>query len=424
VRAVSHGLSLGQRCKACAGTGPSEIRRAGASCSGVVATLIADTGRCRDDARPVLDIADTSELAADRVRGMRRLLIAVAACGGASDAPAIDATLVDGALDPDGSQLVPLDKTPTTYQGTCDGSGALALSFTHFLDLNDEDQVVRIYERAKPAGQVQSIDIGGALGLAADAEADLEDVTRIGDRVFVTTSHGRTAGGELDRARYKFAAFDVGGAIPDVTLASAGTSSLLLDQMLIAANWETPNTAVIAALTTSSKLGDNNDADLAPEIDGTNIEALANDGTGKLLVGFRNPRPGNKAIVVQLANPDAALAGTARFGGAAELDLGGLGIRAMAYSPVHQAVMIVAGSHAPGTVFKLYTWSGVLTAAPVFVTDIVAPPQTAPEAVVPYPNTKDVQIVFDGGDATIGNVECKDAPEGARVFLDAIVTVD
>jgi len=43
---------------------------------------------------------------------------------------------------------------------------------------------------------------------------------------------------------------------------------------------------------------------------------------------------------------------------------------------------------------------------------------------VAYPNTKDVQIVFDGGDAMINGTSCKDAPAADRVFHDAILTVD
>jgi len=79
----------------------------------------------------------------------------------------------------------------------------------------------------------------------------------------------------------------------------------------------------------TSMLGTASDPNLAPEVNGTNIEALASDGAGKLLVGFRNPRPAGKAIVVAIANPDAALTGAARFANAFELDLGGLGIRSM-----------------------------------------------------------------------------------------------
>lgn len=316
----------------------------------------------------------------------------------------------------DGDGLLHLDPTPTTYRGTCDGSGAVALSFTQFADVNDEDQIVRIYERAKPALPVQTIDINAALGLDPSSEADLEELALIGSRLFVTTSHGRKSDGELDRARYRLAMFELAGSAPALTLQLQQVSSQVLDRMLVAANWDAPNAGVIAALTASSKLADDDEPALAPELAGTNIEALADDGTGKLLIGFRNPRPNNQAVVVSLVNPESVE--TARFGSASELDLGGLGIRAMAYSPMHQAVLIIAGSHAPGTTFKLYKWSA--GAAPVFVTDITAPANAAPEAIVPYPGTKDVQILFDGGDVDA----CKDAPAANRVFTDAILRVD
>jgi Protein of unknown function (DUF3616) len=344
------------------------------------------------------------------------LLLVLAACGDPSSTPGIDGSMTDA------DSVV--DPTSTTYRETCDGSGAVALGLTYFLDVNDENQGARIYQRAMPA-PIQTIDLSAGLGVAANIEVDLEDIEQIGNRVFMTASHGRKSSGVLDRARYKFAAFDLGGSAPNFTLTSAGTSNALLDQMLVAANWDAPNTTVIAALTTSSKLTDNSDASLAPELMGTNIEALANDGTGKLLIGFRNPLPGNKAIVVSLVNPDAALTGTARFGAAAELDLGGLGIRGMTYSPVHQAVLVIAGPHdgASGP-FKLYKWSGALTDAATFVTALDAPAGMSPEAVVAYPNTKDVQIVFDAGDADINGATCKNTPAANRVFRDTIVTVD
>jgi hypothetical protein len=350
--------------------------------------------------------------------------IVVVGCSGGEPSASIDGS-VGGDDGSPGDGALSLDPTPGTYRETCDGSGALAIDFLHFLDVNDENQGARIYKRATAAAPVQELDLAGALGLTANDEADLEDLARIGDRVFVTTSHGRKSSGNLDRARYRFAVFDLSGAIPNVTLAPAGTATSLLDQMLVAGNWDAPNAGVIAALEAASQLGDNSDATLAPENMGTNIEGLASDGAGKLLIGFRNPRPGGKAIVVALANPDAVAAGAvARFAGAAELDLGGLGVRGMAYSQAHGAVLIVAGPHATGGPFKLYRWSGTLTAAPVFALDLTAPPMGAPEAVVPYPGTKDVQIIFDLGDADVAGTPCKDAAIAERRFGDAIVHVE
>jgi hypothetical protein len=214
------------------------------------------------------------------------------------------------------------------------------------------------------------------------------------------------------------------GTAPDIALAPAGSTATLLQAMLVAANWDAPDPALIAALDAASKLGDPSDPALAPELQGTNIEGLAARGA-ELLIGFRNPRPGGRAIVVRLANPSAVIAGGApRFGGAAALDLGGLGIRAMAWSEAHAAVLVIAGPHNTGGPFLLYRWSGVLGEAPALVKTITAPAQSAPEAIVPYPGTKDVQILFDQGDVLVGGMACKDAPVGSRRFIDAIVHVD
>jgi hypothetical protein len=320
---------------------------------------------------------------------------------------------------------VSLDPTPGTYREACDGSGAIALDFLHFLDVNDENQGARVYRRGADAAPVRTLDLSAALGLTTADEGDLEDVARIGTRLYIISSHGRNTSGQLRPARHRFGAVDVSGTAPALALAPAGSTQTLLQAMLVAANWDAPDAAVIAALDAASKLGDASDPDLAPELAGTNIEGLAARGA-ELLIGLRNPRPGGRAIVVRLANPAAAIAGgTPRFGGAAALDLGGLGIRGMAWSEAHGAVLVLAGPHdgAAGP-FRLYKWSGAAGDAPALAATITAPALSAPEAVVPYPGTKDVQIVFDQGDALVNGTSCKTAPAAARRFVDAIVRVD
>ena len=90
-----------------------------------------------------------------------------------------------------------------------------------------------------------------------------------------------------------------------------GYTTMLLDQMLVAENWITPNTAVIATLTASSNLGRATDPRSPPLAGGTNIEGLAWVPTAarpnQLLIGFRNPLQGGKAIVVSLLNADAVV---------------------------------------------------------------------------------------------------------------------
>ncbi len=353
-----------------------------------------------------------------------------AACGGSTSAPVPtdpDSRPPDDGADPD-APLRSLDPTPGTYRETCDGSGALALDFDHFLDLNDENQGARVFRRAQDGAPLRTIDLSAVLNLAPDDEGDLEDMARIGNRLFVITSHGRNTSGQIRPARYRFGELELSGPAPDLALVPLGSTSLLLHQLLQASRWTTPDPAVIAALDASSKLATATDPNLAPEQQGTNIEGLAADDAGGLLIGFRNPRPGGRAIVVRLANPSAVASGLGapQFTGAASLDLGGLGIRGMAWSDEHRAVLVLAGPHdggAPGP-FRLYKWSGALTAAPVLAATLAAPANSAPEAVVPYPDTKDVQIVFDQGDALNGGTICKDVAAAERRFTDVIVHVD
>jgi hypothetical protein len=328
------------------------------------------------------------------------------------------------APNPDDVATTPhLDPTPGTYRQTCDGSGAIALDAMHFLDVNDEDQVARVYLRGADGGPIQTFDLNPGLGTQANGEADLEDVVRVGNRVYFITSHARRTSGNLDRARYHFAAFDLAGSAPNFTLTPGGSTGLLLDQMLDSANWDVPNATIINALTTASKLSSASEPTLAPESMGTNIEALARGDNGQLLIGFRNPHPGG-AIVVALANPDAVVTGqTARFAWGALVPLANdQGLRAMAYSDALASYWLIGGPSGGAGTFTLYQ----LASAMGTPTQRESIPSTlgSPEAIVPYAGTADIQVVIDMGDANVGGVSCKDAAASARSFRDQIIRVD
>ena len=322
-----------------------------------------------------------------------------------------------------GLALVP---TSGTYKNTCDGSGGVYVDGTHFLDFNDETQVIGIYEQGASGAPVQQTDVSAAIGLSTSDEADLEDAARVGNRVYVMSSHGRNKNGKLETSRYKFFAIDLSGAVPNEGLTVAGAYDDLLQDLLVSSNWATPNTDVISALSAASQLSSGTVASLAPKVDGTNIEGFAALGhTGTFGIGFRNPPSGGDAIVVTLLNADAVIGGaTAQFGQAILLNLGGYGIRGMAWSEAHQAVFVLSGpiddSDSP---FALWTWSGDPSSAPAKVQDLDVPVGAHPEAIVPYPNTKDLQILFDMGSFQISGDECKDASISSQYFSDVVVHV-
>ena len=328
-----------------------------------------------------------------------------------------------------GVGAIVLDPRPGNYQQTCDGSLGVFLDGEHFLDGNDEDQGLRIYRRGADGIPLRTLDVSSSLGLASSDEADLEDAARIGNRIYIVSSHSRDGDGNLESARYRFFAADLSGTVPDVTLAAAGSTTQLLEQLLSATNWASPNASVIATLAAASNLGVSEDEDLAPEADGTSIEALAWFPTAarprQLLVGFRNPTQGGDAVVVSLLNADALLAGTtASFGEATLLELGGLGLRAMTWSPLHGALLLLAGPKAEGGPFRLLTWSGPPSTTPVLVREITGlPADSSPEALVVYPNTRDIQVLLDQGDHLVGGTACKDVSASNRTFTDLIVHV-
>ncbi|MBC7975028.1 MAG: DUF3616 domain-containing protein, partial [Myxococcales bacterium] len=322
-----------------------------------------------------------------------------------------------------------LDPTPGTYRQTCDGSAGVALDFTHFLNLDDEDQGIRIYTRATSATPVQQLDVSSALGLATGDEADFEDAARVGNRIYAISSHGRDKDGVLALDRHRFFALDVTGTVPSARITVAGSTEQLLRDLLDADNWDHPDAAILAALEASAQLSRTSDPDLSPEVDGFNIEGLASlpspTNPERLVIGLRNPRTSGRAILVTLENPAAVVAGaTARFGEVVRLDLGGLGVRSLAWSDAHQAMLIIGGPPADVGAVRLFKWSGDLASAPVVVQDLAGPTGTAAEAVVPYPGTKDVQILFDGGARLVGGTECKKLSASAKSFTDLIVHVE
>ncbi|RKH04580.1 DUF3616 domain-containing protein [Corallococcus carmarthensis] len=313
-----------------------------------------------------------------------------------------------------------------TYTGTCDGSAGVALEGGLFLNLNDESQTARLYARGQNSAPAQTRELNSMLGLSSSDEADFEDAARVGNRIFVTTSQARNKNGVLQASRYKFFALDVSGTAPQASLQFAGVSSNLLKDLLDGSNWTQPDAAVLSLLQARSRLSESTVAELAPKEQGTNVEGLAALPSGGLAIGFRNPQVGSSALVVTLTNPDAVVTGSrARFGQAIRLELGGQGIRGMAWSEAHQAVLVLSGPHdeTPGP-FALWKWSGVAGAAPVKVRDLTAPSDSSPEAVIPVPGTRDVQVLFDMGAHLVGGAECKEASVSSQSFTDAVFTVE
>jgi len=235
---------------------------------------------------------------------------------------------------------------PLVYTGAVDGSAAVALDVEHFVAASDEDSVLRVYGRDRGGPPLQSIDLTQFLDVpAASPETDIEAAARIGDRAYWISSHGRNSRGQEKEGRHRFFATDIVTSERGVTLRPAGKPYQDLLRDLIAAPSLEPFRLAEAAARPPKSAG------------GLNIEGLCATGDRHLLIGFRNPVPQGRALLVPLLNADAVIQGQrAQFGPPLRLDLGGLGIRDIAFW--EGEYLIVAGPSDGKGQSRLYRWAG------------------------------------------------------------------
>lgn len=185
---------------------------------------------------------------------------------------------------------------------------------------------------------------------------DLEDAAWDGARdLYVVASHSRTARGDSPESRYRLARlrFDATGKLLEARQLDALLQAIVNDVPFLADSIRrTPARA------------------------GLNIEGLAWDPSGRLVIGLRAPtitestkreHGGQEdAVVLRLKNPDtifAQLGQPAAMGDVVKLDLHGQGIRGMAYDPRLKSFWVVSGLSAePGYAVKspwnLWLWKG------------------------------------------------------------------
>ncbi len=298
------------------------------------------------------------------------------------------------------------DAGPWIYRGMCDASAGVPLAGELFAVADDEDNRLRVYSRAAPGEAVAIVDLGAFLELEAKSpEIDFEAATRAGDRIYWLGSHGRSKGGKPrpNRLRLVATSVDAAGALAPVGRPYTGLIDDLLDEPRLAAY------DLRAAEARAPK-----------EVGGLNIEGLATMPDGSLLIGFRNPIPGGRALLVPLLNAAALVDGSearARFGEPLALDLGGLGVRGLERSGA--GYVIVAGDFGEqrGT-GKLFAWDGAAAPVPLAI-DLGT---LNPEGLVVFPDRDRWLVLSDDGSVSIGGRACKELPDtAARRFRAAWV---
>jgi hypothetical protein len=277
------------------------------------------------------------------------------------------------------------------FRGMCDASGAVALGGTRFAVADDEDNVLRVYDSARGGDPLYAVDLSPALGLPGPhaPEADIEAATRLADRALWLTSHGRDKHGELQPSRLRFFATTAPAEGKNLTPIGSAYHGLLQDML------DTPALAQLGLADASLR---------PPKHGGLNIEGMARRTDDRsILIGFRNPRPNNKALLVPLLNPLALLEGAhAQFGEPQLLDLGGLGVRSIALW--RGRYLVIGGAMDKEASSRLYVWDGADHVQQVIQARLE---EFSPEAFVAREDSDRVMLLSDDGTREIDGRPCK-----------------
>ena len=295
-------------------------------------------------------------------------------------------------------------ETELQHKGICDASGAIALDEEHFVVANDEDNILRVYRSdtsGSPVSEIVGTDINKYFtNNPKQKETDIEGATQIGEIIYWITSHGTNKEGRSKPERRQFFANKILLNNGSKSFQQVGHSyTQLVEDMLKDERLNHYQLEAAAKIPPKQK-------------GGLNIEGIVATPNQEILIGFRNPVPQDKAILLTLKNPKDLLEKDANaiFGEPIELDLNGLGIRIIEYWHRQSRFIIIARAYDGSDQFSLYQWSGLEVENPQLIEVTGLPSDFRPESVLFYPN-RDYQfqlISDDGSIERIAGTPCKD----------------
>ena len=294
---------------------------------------------------------------------------------------------------------------PAVYSGMCDASAAVAVSSNLFVVADDEDNKIRLYPAHEGGPPLNVFDFSSFLRIdPKEPELDIEGAARVGDRIYWITGHGRNKNAKYRESRQRFFATAIADTPGGLVLSPVGKyyGRLLVDFLTDAR---------------LARFGLAYGAQRAPKArGGFNIEGLTETPDGRLLIGFRNPIPKKRALIVPLLNPREVVDGAAaKLGDPIQLDLQGRGVRAITRHGNHY--VIIAGAYDTAARAQLYVWDGQST-KPTLVS--LKWGTINPEAVVLYPQGGALQVLSDDGTVKIGGVPCKELTDSRQRRFRAV----
>jgi len=294
----------------------------------------------------------------------------------------------------------PVDKM-LKFRCSSDVSAAVAVGADTFIVADDENNILKVYKTTDNAEPFYSFNLDKFLAIdPKQPEADIEGATRIGNRIYWITSHGRNKNGKLRAGRYKFFATEIDNQDSEIVLKPVGNICVdLAHKMVKDEKLKYLGLDKATMFFDTKKMSKKELKSLAPKNHGLNIEGLCASADGKsLYIGLRNPQYQGKAIVIQLLNPAEVIEkmSAPEFGEPILWDFNKRGIRSFEYNPYHKSYFIVAGPVDSESQFSLYKWSGQKDSAPELLKQTF-PPDFTPEALIVFDNKPEMLILSDDG---------------------------
>lgn len=329
----------------------------------------------------------------------------------------------------------------STHRGLCDASGVVSLSTEEFAVADDEQNSLFIFRVGESGAAISTLEVSPFLKVVKEKkkvakkqkkvkkkdkkqekdkkevpvradEVDIEGGTRIGEVVYWVSSHGRKQdGGEALSRRRLFATKIVKSGKTSTLVPHGKSYDKLLDDLISDSRYA------------SFKLAEA--AELAPkDTGGFNIEGLVDTDKQTLLIAFRSPLIGGRALVAELLNPEQVVEnGTpGQLGAPRLLDLGGRGIRGMTRRGNQY---FIAANDAEGDQSRaaLFSWDGVSPAAQRL--DRIDLRGLNPESITTITAAQSQEkllIVSDDGTQLIEGVRCKDLKDATlKSFRSAVI---
>ena len=249
----------------------------------------------------------------------------------------------DGALAMTSPQPIRFQPLTGIYEPSAIGQ----LPDGRFLVVEDEEQQPFSLISMDASGQVRGAALSPGWFEGGQTIWKLDDLEGLAvdhaGRVYVLTSHSRDADGDVKKSRDKLARFRLeGDRIVEPVVVSGLKAALTAAHPMLAAAAEVLDVKADGGL---------------------NIEAIdISPDQQRLLIGFRSPLQEGRAIIASVDNPGAIFdEGESPSVSATleTLDLGGNGIRGMAYLSALHGYLIIGGPATRQQVqFGLWFWSG------------------------------------------------------------------